>query len=309
MTNQVSPASRPITVAFAIALFVIWGTARAAVVFETTTPHHHIRVVDQGGLRILSFNGSQETRMSLQDPLKGHFEYTEYFHMPWIWNTNLTSVLMIGLGGASTQRAFLHYYPDVKVDTVELDPVVVDVARNHFRLEDTPRHQIFTEDGRQYLRRARKRYDAIILDAYRTTRYGSFLPYHLATKEFFELASGQLTENGVLAYNVMGTYGSWRADILGAMYRTMKAVFPQVYLFPAKDSLNVVLIATKSRHALPVHHAYQRASDLQTSGRVRLPSFRLKAAMCRLDAPPTASRSPLLTDDYAPVDGLLTQAR
>ena len=46
------------------------------IIFEATSAYHHIRVIDQDGIRTLSFDGSMETRMSLRDPLKGHFEYT-----------------------------------------------------------------------------------------------------------------------------------------------------------------------------------------------------------------------------------------
>ena len=81
---------------------------RAEVIYETTSPYHHIRVMDEYGMRTLCFDASWESRMSLQDPLKGHFEYTEYFHMPWLWNPAITNVLMIGLGGGTTQRAYQH---------------------------------------------------------------------------------------------------------------------------------------------------------------------------------------------------------
>src|SRR5207247_4736764 len=97
-----------------LGLFISATAVRAAVTFQTTSPYHRILVVDDRGLRTLSFDGSMETRMSLADPLKGHFEYTEFFHMPWLWCTP-TNVLMIGLGGASTQRSYQHYYPYVKV--------------------------------------------------------------------------------------------------------------------------------------------------------------------------------------------------
>src|SRR5213594_4077358 len=123
-------------------VFAVWiglcggrGNAQGRVVFEATSPYHHIRVIDQDGIRTLSFDGSMETRMSLRDPLKGHFEYTEYFQMPWLWNTQLTSVLMIGLGGGSTQRAYEHYYPTVTIDTVEIDPLVVELAQQYFNFK------------------------------------------------------------------------------------------------------------------------------------------------------------------------------
>ena len=95
---------RRVHFAGAICAGLLWVEAdcTGGVVFEITSPYHHIRVVDEGSLRTLSFDGSAETRMSLQNPLQGHFEYTEYFHMPWLWNRQLTNVLMIGLGGASS---------------------------------------------------------------------------------------------------------------------------------------------------------------------------------------------------------------
>ncbi|HKS36275.1 MAG TPA: fused MFS/spermidine synthase, partial [Verrucomicrobiae bacterium] len=157
--------------------------AQGRVVFEATSPYHHIQVIDQQGFRALSFDGSMETRMSLRDALTGHFEYIEYFHMPWLWNSNLTNVLMVGLGGASVQRAYEHYYPQTTIDTAEIDPTVVRIAREYFGYKESPRQRVHVMDGRVYLRRTETRFDAIIMDAYAKNRYGSFIPYHLATKE------------------------------------------------------------------------------------------------------------------------------
>src|SRR5256884_4667164 len=252
----------------------------SAVVFEITSPYHHIRVIDQDGIRMLSFDGSMETRMSLRDPLRGHFEYTEYFHMPWLWNTQLTNALMIGLGGASTQRAYQHYYPDLSIETAELDPVVVRVAKDYFRFQESATQRVQVSDGRVFLRRGGGPYGVIILDAYEKNRYGSFIPYHLATREFFELANQRLTTNGVLAYNVIGTLQGWRADILGSIYKTMKEVFPQVYFFPAQQSLNVVLVGVKAADKSAAPPApmvlQQRANALIQSKRIQLPTFRAR---------------------------------
>ncbi len=167
--------------------------ARAEVIHEVYSPYHHILVLDEGGVRTLSFDGTRETRMSLRNPLEGHFGYTELFHYAWLWNTNLARVAMLGLGGGTTQRSFLHYYPRLRVDTVEIDPAVVGIASNYFRVTASDRHRIFVEDGRTYLRRTPERYDLILLDAYVKHRYGSSMPPHLATREFFEIARDRLT--------------------------------------------------------------------------------------------------------------------
>ena len=311
MSRMRQPLRRISWWVMAYLLMIATGVARleAAVVYERTSAHHHIQVIDNNGIRTLSFNGSQETRMSLRYPLQGHFVYTEYFHMPWLWNNQITDVLMMGLGGGSIQRAYQYYYPDVKIDTVELDPVVVDVARQYFSVKPSATHRIIRSDGRLYLRRTKKNYDLILMDAYTSNRYGSFIPYPLVTKEFFQMASERLTDDGVIAYNVIGTLQGWRADILGAVYKTMKSVFPNVYLFPAPDSLNVVLVGTKSDETVTTPVVRQRAAELVKDKRVTIRSFGSRVNAIRFNAPRAAARSPVLIDDFAPVDGLLTKAK
>ena len=133
-------------VACYIGLLCFTASIHATVVFDKITAYHHVQVVDERGLRTLSFNGSWETRMSLSNPLQGHFEYTEYFHMPWIWIHDIKRVLMVGLGGGSTQRSYQHYYTNVMVETVELDPVVIEVAKKYFHVTETNHHKIHNED-------------------------------------------------------------------------------------------------------------------------------------------------------------------
>ena len=275
------------------------------VVFEATSAYHHIKVVDKGRLRVLHFDNATESRMSLDDPLQGHFEYTEYFHMPWLWNDQIKSVLMIGLGGGSIQRAYQHYWPQVQCQTVELDPKVVEVARDYFQVKESENLKIIVEDGRVFLRRTLAKYDVIILDAYTANRYGSFIPWSLATKEFFALTKEHLTENGVLAYNVIGDMGGRRENIVGAIYQTLKTSFPQVYAFPAISSRNVVLVATQSGEALTLAQLDRKADALVESKHMTFPNLKTRLEVLRTDPPGSAARSRVMEDDFAPVDGLL----
>ncbi|MBE0545635.1 MAG: fused MFS/spermidine synthase [Verrucomicrobia bacterium] len=290
---------------FLAAFSVCAGPLPAAVVFEAHSPYHHVQVLDERGTRTLSFNGTQETRMSLTDPLQGHFEYTEFFHVPWVWNRDIKRVLALGLGGGSIQRAYQHYYTNVMLESVEMDPVVIQVAKEYFHVKESPTHKIHHHDGRTFLQRGREAYDVILVDAYTSSRYGSSIPPHLVTREFFAQASVRLSTNGVLAYNVIGQLQGGRADIIGALYRTMKEVFPHVYLFPASSSLNVVMVATKSAAPYDYARVQRDGAELIRSGKVKLPTFatRLRAFQ---DAPPrNAAISPVLTDDRAPVESLM----
>src|SRR5882724_3990142 len=280
------------------------SSAFGAVIYEGTSPYHHIRVVEERDLRTLCFDDAMESRMSVANPLQGHFEYTEYFHMAWLWNTQLTSVVMIGLGGGSTQRAFESYYPNVKIETAEIDPLVVQVARQFFDFRESDRQKVQVSDGRVFLRRNTAKRDLIILDAYVQGRYGSAIPQHLATKEFFELVRDRLTTNGIVAYNVIGSLNDWHAEIVGAIYHTLKTVFPQVYVFPARSSRNIVLLATRATIKPDLNALRARAALLVQTQRISIPGFLQRLDSFQAQAPPSAMRSPVLTDDYAPVEGL-----
>lgn len=302
----------PICLAYQVACLAITGVvaaARGEVLFEATSPYHNIRVEDRAGYRWLTFDGTLQTRMSLRDPLAGHFEYIEYFHLPWLWNTQVSQVLMIGLGGGSAQRQWAAWYPQVQFETVEIDPVVVRVAREYFHLQTGPTQRVVVEDGRMYLRRSRQSWDVILVDAYTENRYGAFIPYHLATREFFEIVRDRLSTNGVLAYNAIGTLNAWHSDVIGSLHQTLKAVFPQVYLFPASSSQNIVLVASRDTRRRSLAELEQTARALLRAGHIKLPEFLHRVRNLREQPPSHFSRCDLLTDDYAPVDGLLTRGR
>jgi spermidine synthase len=301
---KIAKLKLPLVLAAALVAGVSLNTS-GAVIFEKTTPYHHILVVDENGIRTLCFDDGHETQMSLSDPMKGHFEYTEYFQTAWLWNSQITNVLMIGLGGGSTQRSFEHYHPEVSVQTVEIDPTVLQVAKDYFTFKESPRQKVIVEDGRMFVRRSTAKYDLIILDAYVQGRYGACIPQHLATKEFFELVRDHLTTNGVVAYNVIGTIQGWQANFVGALHRTLNSVFPQVYMFPADTSQNVVLIATKAAARTDLNTLRRRADSLVQSQQMKLPQFRDRVGKLWPRPPPNVARSPVLTDDYAPVEGLV----
>lgn len=293
-----------------LALAGVWSVD-GQVRYRANSKYNQITVEDQGGYRLLRFNGSMETRMWLGNHLRGHFEYTEYFQLPLLWNPNAKRVMIMGLGGGSAQRAFAAYYPDIHVDTVELDPMVVQVAtdRRYFNVQQNAKHKIHVGDGRQFIRVNKAiKYDAIAMDAYTSNKYGSHIPHHLATKEFFQLVSSRLTDNGVLAYNVIGSYQNFRADIVGSMYNTIKSVFPHVYHFPASDSKNVVILGVKSKQGLTNVSLKAKVTALRKAR--KLPAhFGPRLKRIRAQAPPSAAKSPVLTDNFAPTNGLLMPKR
>ena len=83
-------------------------------------------------------------------------------------------------------------------------------------------------------------YDAIMIDAYRQP----YIPFYLATREFFELARERLAPGGVVLINVGHPEGSDELErVLG---RTMAAAFPSVRRYPIEPT-NTLLVAGEGR--------------------------------------------------------------
>lgn len=271
--------------------------------FERDSMYSHITVKDEGGIRTLYFNTFPQTRMSLLDPYDGAFEYTKFAHLAFLMNPDIKKVLLIGLGGGSINRALWKFYPEVQVDTVEIDPMVVEVARRFFGLPETSKHRIFVEDGRKYVKKTQEKYDFIFMDAYLANPYSPYIPFHLATKEFFELAHKKLNVGGVIGFNVIGTLYGPNNQTLRAIYKTLSYRFGPVYYIPAISSMNVVLFGLKTEKYPSVQDLLKRAMEKAKTQPVVVTDYLAMVGRVQTVVLPTDD-VPVLTDEYAPVETL-----
>jgi spermidine synthase len=275
----------------------------AKVVFRKDTRYHQLAVVDQSGTRNLRFGSSFQSDMYLNDPFKTAFKYVDYFFLAQAYKPDTRSVLFLGLGGGSAPKRFWRDFPELKLQVVELDPVVVDVAHSFFAVPNDPRLPIAVADARRYLERNPARWDVIAIDTF----FEDGVPFHLTTREFLELVHKRLTSGGVVVTNVIGAVQGEDSKLLRALYRTYRSVFPTVLVHPVGPSVgyrNIMLVATDGAapskaflreqwQRLRVKH--QSAPDLTAAIRQRYDSLI-----------PTGD-VPILTDAYAPVDALLVQ--
>ena len=230
-----------------------------------------------------------ESRMNLADRTELPVAYTRYMTVALAYARERSALAMIGLGGGRTSQYLHQFLPAAHIDVVELDPDVIDLAREHFHLQEGPRYRLHAADGRLYLRRVARSYDIVLVDAYR----GPFVPFHLLTREFYELLRKRLNQGGVVAQNVEPS-----TMLFDSAIATMRAVFDQVDMYPAGG--NVVVIAydgpKRELAALEAH-----AVELQQGLSLPYPLPELVAARRRLVSPLDGN---ILTDDFAPANML-----
>ncbi len=121
-----------------------------------------------------------------------------FLALPPLLGRPLERVAILGNAAGTTARALGVYYPEAEIDGVELDPAVSRVGRRYFGLEDNPRLTVHDADARPFLRRTDDRYDLIVVDAY----HQPYVPFYLATREFFRLVRERLAPGGIVALNV-----------------------------------------------------------------------------------------------------------
>src|SRR5262249_1747565 len=69
------------------------------------------------------------------------------------------SILLVGLGGGVLNGYLGRFLSDARIDSVEIDPSVIDVAKTWFDVKETERMRLVESDGRVFLNRNRKLYD------------------------------------------------------------------------------------------------------------------------------------------------------
>jgi spermidine synthase len=268
------------------------GTGR--VIHERETEYQYARVIERpDGSRALELNEGQATH-SVYRPdtvLTGD-----------VWDGHLVDafaarsspprhVAILGNAAGTTSRAYEEFFPRARVDGVEIDGELSEIGRRWFEM-DNPRLRLFHEDARPFLRRTDARYDVISVDAYRQP----YIPFYLATEEFFELARDRLARGGVLIVNA--GHPEDQDDLEKVLTSTIGEVFPHVLRDPIEPT-NTLMVASESplsrgrlERAVPT-----LPRGLQTTARV---------AAARLGPPLEGGRA--YTDDRAPVEWLIDKS-
>lgn len=205
------------------------------------SPYAELRVLDTENGRHLLVDGGIHSLVDTST-WKSTLKYVAAMDLPRYFFDGQRTALVIGLGAGSLVKQYKEAW--WKVDAVEIDPVVIRLARTYFNLQ--PSDGTVTEmDGRQYLRSTQKKYDVILLDAFGS----SSIPFHLVTKESFDLFASHLNTNGIVALNVE-TIG-WNDPIIKSLAATLRQVFSDVLALPTQEPPNqvgnVVLLASPGK--------------------------------------------------------------
>jgi spermidine synthase len=284
-----------VPVVLALAVAIPAGTLRASpegeVLVERETEQQYVQVVEQeDGDRVLELNEGQAIH-SLYRP--GSYLTDRYWDgmmmLPFAAHSDPPErVAILGNAAGTTARMYGHYFPDTRVDGVEIDGEVTEIGREYFDL-GAPNLVTHEADARPWLRRSDEEFDVIAIDAYRQP----YIPFYLATREFFELAADRLAPGGAVVINVGHPEGN--DDLERVIGATMATAFETVVRDPVADT-NTLLLATQG----------EAAGERLLEATAGMPAeLRAVAAEEAERIAPRLAGEEIYTDDRAPVEWLI----
>jgi spermidine synthase len=282
--------SLAVAVALGVLLLVPPGAVKATtgLIHEETSRYQYVQVVEKpSGQRVLYLNEGVAVHSVWRpgEVLTGG-EWDTFLAVPPLLDRPLRRVAILGNAAGTTARALGAYYPEARIDGVELDPAVTRVGRRWFGLGDNPNLVVHTADARPFLRRTDERYDLIVVDAY----HQPYVPFYLATREFFRLARERLAPGGILALNVASVPGD--DGLVDGVAGTVRSEFDQVLLWPALR-FNRIVLALDRPAPLPELRRRLRHGPADLAVLRRLLAIQLR---------PVAEADRPWTDDRAPVE-------
>jgi spermidine synthase len=259
----------------------------ADVLYEGESAYQFIQVVQNGNERVLELNEGVVAH-SVYDPasvLTGGY-WDLFLVPPLLLDHPVRRVAILGNAGGTIARAYRRFYPQARIDGVEIDPKVTSIGERFFGLEPGPLLHLYNEDARPFLLTQRARYDVICVDAYRQP----YVPFYLATREFYQLVRSRLRSGGIVALNV----ASLPRDhaLVEQTAGTLATVFNHVYRWQALRFNSLVIGSDRPLTSASLANARRSAP-------ARLLPL---VGLLERQAEPTARARDPWTDDRAPVE-------
>ena len=290
----------------AIAALAIWGLGgtdktSSGQIYETESSYNYIQVLEKDDFVMLRLNEGQGVHSIYHPTQLSYFGPWEqvlaapYFNTPPYAPENVKKIAIVGLAAGTTARQATEAYGDIQIDGYEIDPKIVDVGREYFDMNQENLN-VFVQDGRWGLAHSEEKYQIISMDAYRPP----YIPYHLTTREFFQIARDHLTDDGVLVLNVGRAPNDRR--MIDALSTTLLTIFPNVHVVDLPYSFNSILYATvQPTEPGNLTENLKLMLEREASGDIS-PLLIQSVEIAMLNAGPAPEESIVFTDDKAPVE-------
>jgi predicted membrane-bound spermidine synthase len=266
--------------------------------YETESAYNYIQVLQEDGYNLLRLNEGQGVHSIYKPGVDNYYGPWEQFMVGPFFNQapvsldQIKSIAIVGLAGGTAARASTKVFGAIPIDGFEIDPKIIEIGQKYFGMNE-PGLRAIPLDGRWGLEHSNKKYSIIAVDAYRPP----YIPWHLTTREFFQIGYDHLLPDGVLVINVGRSPNDRR--LINDLSSTLATVFSSVYVADIPESFNSMIFATK----LPTETNNLLNNYISLSANINTPPLLLETMQITVaNIMPVIINSRVYTDDLAPIE-------
>lgn len=203
--------------------------------------------------------------MRLAVPDQIELEYVQQMNLWMLFNMLPRHIVQLGLGAASLTKFCYRHFPDAQVTAVDLNPKVIRMCREQFKLpEDDARLQVLEMDAFDFVRHPARhgKIDILQVDLYDAEAEGPVLD----SPEFYQACADCLNAQGMLTVNLFANDVQREKNIAA-----MQTCFDVVVWLPEVHDANVVAIAFKTAPEIDFEELYRRAAILRVNYKLQAP--------------------------------------
>jgi spermidine synthase len=156
-----------------------------------------------------------------------------------------------------------------------------------------PNLNVIVQDGRWGLASTPEKYDLICVDAYRPP----YIPPHLTTQEFFQIAADHLNPDGALVINVGRAPDDRR--LIDGLSTTLGTIFSSIYVMDIPNTFNSMVYATlQPTEMFNLEQNLAALTERSVAGTLLINSISLTL----VNLQPAPQYTVVFTDDRSPIE-------
>lgn len=235
---------------------------------STSAANDSVDVSEIDGVRALHLGSATvQSAMRIRDPFALELTYTRAIMSFLLFHANVKQMLTIGLGGGSVAKYVYANCPDIQSKVVEINPRIIQVARNQFHVpENDARFEVIETDGLVYLSEHKDATDVLLIDAFDSNG----IPPDFCSQGFFDQCATTLKDDGVFVINL------WGSDKNFPVYfqRIETSFEGRALMLPTGSPGNIAVFGFKSnQNNLKISSLRQRAKELEKTHKIEFLQF------------------------------------
>lgn len=192
--------------------------------------HPYLEIIFKDGKKLLNTQNTNYSYGGLQEVLERGLN-----RIPM---DNIDSVLVLGMGAGSVVESLRKKYNyQNQITGVEYDPVIIEIARKEFNLQEDLKVQIILDKAEDYIQKIENQFDLIIIDVF----VDITVPKIFYSENFWHHIGTRVSDNGFVLFNA-------GIDLSEKQLKEFLDIIPDAFIYQKKLEVlesNTVFILQK----------------------------------------------------------------